>query len=370
MILPPKLGRYLFTTAVVSLISVACSNELRDYTQLELKVVEPESVATEKEVAEEDSSAETASPEETSPEETNPETEAETSSESTTDDNTTGDAADSGETAANEDSEAANEDLLSQTKTALEKRLTSLSIDTAEVATQAPDQIIVRLPQEVEADAITTQLISPNQLTLRSQKPETDEDLSENIATLQRLLIEQNNFLLVDQQAEANALQPEIDETRAAILALFEPASVTGDQLIKAQAIQLSGFNIWEVHVWFDSEGSNKFAEQTKVLAGTGRSLGIFLDDVLLSSPVIGVDYAESGILGGEASISGDFTAEAARTLERQLNSGMLPVQLELVAITSSNEPEDSDSEDSDPEETKAEEDPGSEQPEDSSEDE
>lgn len=81
------------------------------------------------------------------------------------------------------------------------------------------------------------------------------------------------------------------------------------------------------------------FAEQTKALAGTGRAIGIFLDDVLLSAPIVDITYAETGIEGGEATISGNFTAEAAQELEQQLKTGALPVDLEIVEITSSDEP-------------------------------
>ncbi|MEO1446237.1 MAG: hypothetical protein AAFV46_08375, partial [Cyanobacteria bacterium J06635_11] len=97
------------------------------------------------------------------------------------------------------------------------------------------------------------------------------------------------------------------------------------------------------------------FAEQTKLMAGTGRTIGLFLDNVLLSTPVVSVDFADKGIDSGSAVISGNFTKAAAKALEIQLKSGALPVALKTLAIvTSSDEPsaEETATEESTPEET------------------
>lgn len=238
---------------------------------------------------------------------------------------------------------AESEQVLVETQTVVEKRLQGLNLEATELSVEAPDQITVRLPQEIGAEAVAQRLTKPGLLTLRNQKKDTEAELSEGIETLQRLLVEQNTLRQTDQQAEADALQPTIDETRAKILRLFEPAVTDGDMLLDAQAVQISGFSTWEVKIWFDSEGTDKLAEQTKAIAGTGRVIGIFLDDVLLSTPTIDVAYAESGVTGGEATIDGSFTAEAAKDLEAQLKSGPLPTELELVSIKSSDDPDEAE---------------------------
>ncbi len=291
MIIPKRLSRYFLGVAIASLLSTACSSGLRDYTQVELKVDMPT-------------------------------------------------------TQAEEGTEAITADTLAEVQTVIEARLVQLSFGTAEVKAQAPDQLIIRLPQEVNLQSVIARLVKPGQLTLRSQKPDTTSDLATYIETLQRLLIEQDTRLQTDQQAEATALQPQIGEARAAILNLFEPSELTSDRITDAQAIEVSGFNTWEVKIWLDAEGTGQFAEQTKALAGTGRALGIFLDDVLLSTPSVDITYAATGITGGEASISGNFTAEAAEDLEFQLKSGALPAKVEVVNITSS-EPSDDESDSS-----------------------
>lgn len=278
---PQQLSRYFLSAAAIAILSVACSSGLRDYTQVTLEIADlPEAT------------------------------------------------------------EEADTDILAEAQTAVEKRLTSLNVNTAEINVAEPNQVIVRLPQDADAQTITSNLVQPSQLTLRNQKPDTEEALAENIETLQRLLVEQNTLIQTNAQADAAALQPQIDETRTAILDLFEPGNIDSTMLLDAQAVQLTGFNVWEIRIWFDAQGTDQFAQQTKAMAGTGRTIGIFLDDVLLSTPIVPVEYAETGIPDGEATISGNFTAEAAKDLERQLKIGALPVDLDIVSMTTSNDPE------------------------------
>ena len=223
---------------------------------------------------------------------------------------------------------------IEKTEAILEERLTHLGIETAEIFSEEdPSLIRVRLPAEVDVQALTDVFSNTGQLSLRGQKPETEADLAENIETLQRLLVEQDTLKQTDNLEKAEALQSQIDQTRAKIVELYEPSELTGDLVSDAQAVLLSGFNTWEITLWFNEEGAKRFTEKTKAIAGTGRTIGIFLDDILLSTPVVDVEYAQTGILGGKAVISGNFTAEAAKALEAQLKSGALPVELETVDI-------------------------------------
>jgi preprotein translocase subunit SecD len=70
----------------------------------------------------------------------------------------------------------------------------------------------------------------------------------------------------------------------------------------------------------FDAEGSKIFAALTKKLAGTGRAVGIFLNDRLMSYPIVSAQYAQTGITGGSAVITGNFSVQEAKDLAAQLN--------------------------------------------------
>lgn len=86
---------------------------------------------------------------------------------------------------------------------------------------------------------------------------------------------------------------------------------------------QLAGQPI--VAVTFNEEGKNLFAKITQ--EKRGEVLAIFLDGVVISSPVI-----QDTITDGKAVISGGFTPDEAKSLVRDLNYGALPVPVELIS--------------------------------------
>jgi preprotein translocase subunit SecD len=113
---------------------------------------------------------------------------------------------------------------------------------------------------------------------------------------------------------------------------LFERVGLTGDLLRNAypQAPR-RGSQSWEVLLEFKPEGAEKFTQLTRDLAGTERPLGIFLDDVLISAPIVGPEFARTGITGGTAVITGNFTVETATDLAVKLRSGALPVPIQVI---------------------------------------
>jgi preprotein translocase subunit SecD len=113
---------------------------------------------------------------------------------------------------------------------------------------------------------------------------------------------------------------------------LFERVGLTGDLLRNAypQAPR-RGSQSWEVLLEFKPEGAEKFTQLTRDLAGTERPLGIFLDDVLISAPIVGPEFARTGITGGTAVITGNFTVETATDLAVKLRAGALPVPIQVI---------------------------------------
>ena len=75
----------------------------------------------------------------------------------------------------------------------------------------------------------------------------------------------------------------------------------------------------------FDKDGALLFEKITK--DNVGKIVAIYLDGAPISTPVV-----REAISGGEAQISGDFTADEAKQLVGRLNSGALPVPIELIS--------------------------------------
>ncbi|HAO81552.1 TPA: protein translocase subunit SecD [Candidatus Veblenbacteria bacterium] len=102
---------------------------------------------------------------------------------------------------------------------------------------------------------------------------------------------------------------------------------LSGKQLKKANVEFDPNTGIPLVNITFDDEGKDLFA------AITGRNIGkpvaIFLDGQPISIPTV-----QEEITGGQAVISGDFTLPEAKQLSQRLNSGALPVPIELISQT------------------------------------
>ena len=107
----------------------------------------------------------------------------------------------------------------------------------------------------------------------------------------------------------------------------YVPTGLTGRFLSKATlgfgSGATAGLTAPEIILNFNSDGAKLFEKITS--ENVGKQLAIFLDNQPISSPVI-----QEAIPGGQATITGQFTATEARDLVRNLNFGALPVPIVL----------------------------------------
>ncbi len=82
------------------------------------------------------------------------------------------------------------------------------------------------------------------------------------------------------------------------------------------------------VVVEFSDEAAENFASVTSELAGTDTPISIWVDSELISTPIV-----TEAITTGEAVISGDFTEESAKELAEKINSGSLPINMDIKNI-------------------------------------
>ena len=127
---------------------------------------------------------------------------------------------------------------------------------------------------------------------------------------------------------KVDAVTPAEGTPLAQVVDLFEPATVTGKHVEKAELqFGQGGTNLPNeamVVLRFGSEGATLFGNLTR--DNIGRPFGIFLDGILISIPTI-----REPIPDGTAVISGNFTPNEARELVRNLNFGALPLPIELL---------------------------------------
>jgi preprotein translocase subunit SecD len=212
----------------------------------------------------------------------------------------------------------------------VENRINGLGVSEAVVQTVGEDQLSVQLPGVSDPDQAERVLGGTAQLDFREQRQGTEGTFGIESKVFQEKQLELGILKKAGDAAAIKAKEAEIATSEKAIAALFDKTPLTGDSLKTAYAAPLGGGDAWEVVLNFDDKGAEGFANLTKNVAGTGRSLGIFLDDRLLSSPRVDVKYATNGISGGIASISGNFKTKDASELSVQLRGGALPVPVKV----------------------------------------
>lgn len=115
---------------------------------------------------------------------------------------------------------------------------------------------------------------------------------------------------------------------------LLEPAFIKGTQVSGASAeLPQNGAGGWQVNLTFDASGAKALADVSTKLyqqPPPTNQFAIVLDGLVQSSP-----YFQEPILGGTASINGNFTAQGARDLSNILKYGALPVNLTVAEVTS-----------------------------------
>lgn len=142
------------------------------------------------------------------------------------------------------------------------------------------------------------------------------------------------------EQVATEAAALEIDNTEATISAemiqqmqlenylnQFAPSGVDGSHVKKA-SVQFGGGGTDvgpSVQLEFNDEGAKLFEEVTE--RNVGKPLGIFLDGYPITNPPI----VQQRISGGEAVITGNFTVDEAKQLSIAINSGALPISVDLI---------------------------------------
>jgi preprotein translocase subunit SecD len=213
----------------------------------------------------------------------------------------------------------------------VENRVNGLGVSESVVQTVGEDQIVVQLPGVNDPQEAERILGGTAKLDFREQLPGTETQLAIERQLQQELLAKQAELKASKNEAAIKENQAALKRSDEAIAKLYKSSGLGGENLKDAQPDPLQSGNNWNVALRFDAKGGELFAQLTKNLAGTGRTLGIFLDDRMISSPVVGVEFAQTGITGGNAVIQGNFSTQEANDLAVQLRGGALPVPVEII---------------------------------------
>lgn len=253
---------------------------------------------------------------------------------------------------------------LEAVKEVLDRRINGLGVAESTLQTVGDDQLVLQLPGEQDPSRAARVLGTTALLEFRAQKAGTEEEMAGLLA-----LKRQTQSVLASRRARVEPAEAEADPARAMaaddlaqalqelgvevpagsseirqlellldavntrIVDLYEPAELSGRELVGAGRQQQQTGTAWDVTLSFTREGGERFARLTQSLAGSGRLLGIVLDGRSISEASVGPEFQAAGITGGAASITGNFTAEEARELEVQLRGGSLPLPVEVIEV-------------------------------------
>ena len=185
---------------------------------------------------------------------------------------------------------------LEQSLEIVRRRIDEIGTNDPTILKRGNDRILVELPGLDDPDRIKELLGKTANLTFRLVSEEEDDFGSE--------------FLLY--------------EDGEAKLRVNKRIVLNGNNLIGAQPNFNQQTNQTTVNISLDRAGTKKFARTTQ--NNVGKRLAIILDNKIISAPVI-----NEPIIGGNSSITGNFTTQTATDLALLLRSGALPAPLSVI---------------------------------------
>jgi preprotein translocase subunit SecD len=195
----------------------------------------------------------------------------------------------------------------------IRNRIDPEGVREAQVIPEGEDRIVIQLPgfkEQQRAIALVSQ-VALLEFKLVDEGASVDEAMKGNLPEDDQLLYQ----ISTDRQTGKTAKTPMVVKKRALL---------TGDK-IKAAKVQFeSRQGGAAVSVSFDAQGTKDFDRITA--ENVKRRLAIVLDGNIKSAPVI-----QERISGGEAQITGNFTAEEASDLAVVLRSGSLRAPVKVI---------------------------------------
>jgi len=199
----------------------------------------------------------------------------------------------------------------------IERRINILGVSEPVVTTEKSFngneyRLVVELPGVTNLDQ-AAKVIGETPLlefkTIRPDGPEKDKIIKAR-QDLSNMVVNENGEIVITAESQ---MDPDFIDT-----------ALGGGQLSKATLQFDPTTRKPIIALQFNDEGAKLFEEITE--ANIGKPVAIFLDGSPLSIPTV-----QQKITGGQAVITGDFTPQEARDLVGRLNSGALPLKVELI---------------------------------------
>jgi preprotein translocase subunit SecD len=169
---------------------------------------------------------------------------------------------------------------LDAVKEVLDRRINGLGVAESTLQTVGDDQLVLQLPGEQDPSRAAKVLGTTALLEFRAQKPGTEQRMQELLSLKRQataLLIRLNgpvNEATDNQQdvttspdakqADRDQLEADLQRINIDIVAQFEPAGLSGKDLVTAGRQQQQTGTGWDVTLGFTKDGGDKFASLTQ----------------------------------------------------------------------------------------------------------
>ena len=198
-------------------------------------------------------------------------------------------------------------DSMSSLRDVIERRINifgvsepSIQVQDGGFSNQGEQRLIVDLPGVTDVSSAIAMIGETPMLDFRTENPIKDAPIEATVGKDGKVVIDQ----YASKYAKTELTGRFLDK------AILEFDQSTGEPKVSLQ---------------FNEEGSKLFEKITS--ENVGKTVAIFLDGQPISIPVV-----NESITGGKAQISGNFKATEAKLLVGRLNSGALPVAIELIS--------------------------------------
>lgn len=209
----------------------------------------------------------------------------------------------------------------------VERRVNRLGVTESVVARQGQDRIVVELPGVVDEQEALRLIQTTAQLEfwyLPSVQSERNPMARYRLDMRQEGGQEITTIYDTVEQKEVDTVAFLEDQRRRAQEMGEQNPVVTGADLKPTCKLVYDQVGRPQVSFEFNAEGARRFGDFTR--KHVKEILAIVLDNRIISAPRI-----NEPILGGKGVIEGNFTAKEAAELATLLNSGALPVPLEII---------------------------------------
>ncbi len=211
----------------------------------------------------------------------------------------------------------------------IERRINAFGISEPNVTTEthtlgvegSEERLVIELPGVTDID---------DAIALIGQTPLLEFKSEASPEEVARIDVELQELLSASTEEDATL---DITQLQALQDQRYVATALTGKYLEKSQ-LQFSQAGVQYggdlqsrpiITLRFNKEGADLFEELTR--ENVGKTIAIYLDGILVSAPTV-----NTVISGGQAIIEGAFTLEEAKETVGRLNSGALPIPIELIS--------------------------------------